>query len=409
MKSERILVIVLVLTSLIGCKTEQIILHGEIAGSVTDASTTLPLQAAIVKLVESKDSTSTGSDGKYLLKNLTPGVYSLQAIKSGYGNSTTNVKVESAKTETFDLPLTPVAVMAPSDTLLDFGFDSTYLHFTISNKGKSACNYVLTSPHNWITINPSSGHLDENGIDSITVTVNRTGLSESTIKDSIKISTVISQGQVPDIYMAVYVNDLLDNRDNKHKYYQVVQIGTQTWMAENLDVGTMINSTMDQTDTVNIEKYCYGNSENMCNVYGGYYQWNEMMKYKASDTATIGTTQGICPVGWHIPTSVEYSTLGNYLGTNAGGKLKAKDPSWQPPNAGATNESGFSALPAGWRQVDGTFVFESQLAMFWGSTQSSLPTWSSCFILGNADAYALNNSNIKTAGQSVRCVKDPAK
>ena len=96
-----------------------------------------------------------------------------------------------------------------------------------------------------------------------------------------------------------------------------------------------------------IEKYCYDDDPANCDVYGGLYQWDEMMGY----TTTEGV-QGICPVDWHIPTDAEWDILQNYLGgfNVAGGKLKeAGTIHWNAPNAGATNSSGFTALPNGYR------------------------------------------------------------
>ncbi|MCP4252684.1 MAG: hypothetical protein GY775_04615 [Candidatus Scalindua sp.] len=91
--------------------------------------------------------------------------------------------------------------------------------------------------------------------------------------------------------------------------YDTVQIGSQCWMAENLNVGTMVEGSMDQPYDTVIEKYCYRNILDNCNAYGGLYQWREMMQY-----VTTEGTQGICPTGWHIPTDAEWKTLEMYLG-----------------------------------------------------------------------------------------------
>ncbi|MBI4648201.1 MAG: hypothetical protein HY738_16860 [Bacteroidia bacterium] len=139
-----------------------------------------------------------------------------------------------------------------------------------------------------------------------------------------------------------------DSRDSK--IYNTVLIGTQCWMAENLNFGTMINSTTGgqfQTDNAVIEKYCYSNNSANCSTYGGLYEWNEMMQYNPSDAGNPGTTQGICPSGWHIPTDAELTTLTDYLGGEsvAGGKMKEIGTThWTSPNTGATNESGCTAL-----------------------------------------------------------------
>ncbi len=97
---------------------------------------------------------------------------------------------------------------------------------------------------------------------------------------------------------------LNDTRDGQN--YNTVQIGDQCWMAENLNVGTMIDGSDDQTQQTPevIEKYCYDNNTANCDTYGGLYQWNEMMHYTTQEGA-----QGICPAGWHVPTDGEWCTL----------------------------------------------------------------------------------------------------
>ena len=156
---------------------------------------------------------------------------------------------------------------------------------------------------------------------------------------------------------------LIDPRNAQ--VYNVVKIGSQCWMAENLNIGLMINGINDQMDNGIIEKYCQNDLAENCEIYGGLYQWDEMMQY----TTTAGA-QGICPPtgGWHLPTYAEWCSLqqevdpivtcgsGGYLGVDGGGKLKEAGSSlWASPNFGATNSSGFTALPAGYRNENGSF------------------------------------------------------
>ncbi|MBI4649431.1 MAG: hypothetical protein HY738_23240 [Bacteroidia bacterium] len=103
---------------------------------------------------------------------------------------------------------------------------------------------------------------------------------------------------------------LKDDRDGR--IYNTKQIGSKCWMAQNLNIGTKINSTAGgqlQTNNGIIEKYCYSNNSANCDTYGGLYEWREMMQYASSDAGLTGTTQGICPAGWHIPTHHEWTTL----------------------------------------------------------------------------------------------------
>ena len=205
----------------------------------------------------------------------------------------------------------------------------------------------------------------------------------------------------------------IDSRDGLS--YKTIQIGSQVWMAENLNVGIFVYTTepgtyppsVSNNDT--IEKYCHNNNINNCDIYGGLYEWDEMMMYGNSDAEAIGTTQGICPDGWHLPTDIEWAGLINHLGGSeiAGGKLKESGISqWNYPNAGATNESGFNALPGGYWYSGGFFSDPGITASFWCSTEVSAINVPS-FYLNYSDSYiARDHHSYKPNGFSVRCVKD---
>jgi uncharacterized protein (TIGR02145 family) len=75
---------------------------------------------------------------------------------------------------------------------------------------------------------------------------------------------------------------------------------------QNLNIGTMINNAVNQTNNSIIEKYCYGYNAANCAIYGGLYQWDEIMIYTASSNANPSGRQGICPTGWHIPSDAEW-------------------------------------------------------------------------------------------------------
>jgi len=192
-------------------------------------------------------------------------------------------------------------------------------------------------------------------------------------------------------------NPITDFRDEQS--YTTVQIGTQCWMAENLNIGTIINSS-NQTDNDTIEKYCYGNDTTNCETYGGLYQWNEMMQYVTTEGA-----QGICPTGWHLPTDAEWTDLKDLLGATAGGELKETGTAhWSPPNEGATNSSGFTALPGGYRFTDGSFYGLASLAYFWASRENA--SYALSYIL-HFDTWNMDRGfNLKADGFSVRCIKN---
>ena len=117
----------------------------------------------------------------------------------------------------------------------------------------------------------------------------------------------------------------------------------------------------------------------------------------------------MCPTGWHLPSDDEWTTLTDYLGGEdvAGGKLKETGTThWQSPNKGATNESGFTALPGGYRNIDGTFGYIGYAGYWWSSTESIVQATpgTGTFIYYFSDVYRqyLN----KRVGFSVRCLRD---
>ena len=122
-------------------------------------------------------------------------------------------------------------------------------------------------------------------------------------------------------------NNLVDTRDNK--VYPTVQIGTQCWMAANLNFGLTIAGTIHQADNCIAEKYCYNGTVANCTQYGGLYQWDELMKF---DDTPAG--QGLCPPGWHVPTETDWTTLINYYQGNGSAGRPLQD----------TIISGFKAL-----------------------------------------------------------------
>ena len=180
------------------------------------------------------------------------------------------------------------------------------------------------------------------------------------------------------------------------KTYNTVQVGAQCWLRENLDVGTRIDGTEDQTNNGNIEKYCFDDSPSNCNAYGGLYQWDEAMQYLSAQGAP-----GICPPGWHLPTLAEFEALGSAVGSD-GNALKAIG---QGTGGGAgTNTSGFSALLAGNRYDNGSFS-SLGFGFFWSSMQYDAGS-AYYLLLVDEDAGIRSNSHGKAAGFSVRCLKD---
>jgi uncharacterized protein (TIGR02145 family) len=208
--------------------------------------------------------------------------------------------------------------------------------------------------------------------------------------------------------------------------YQAVKIGDQCWMAEDLKVGTYPNGDaipyIDDNATWGV--LADNNTSDAYTVYdddnndGVVDIANPDYGYLYSYAAAIGdnwardnnANQGVCPDGWHLPSDAEWTELTDYLGGTsvAGGKLKETGTThWNSPNTGATNESGFSALPGGYRSyLNGAFGgVGSNVGYWWSATEySSYNAWTRGLYYATADVYRFNY--YKSSGFSVRCLKD---
>jgi len=194
------------------------------------------------------------------------------------------------------------------------------------------------------------------------------------------------------------------------KNYSTIQIGAQCWMAENLNVGTMISSGTSQTNNGTMEKYCYDNSESYCDTYGGLYQWDEMMLY-----VTTEGVKGICPTGWHLPSDSEWCTLDNEVdagsftcntftgqGTDCGYNIKTTS-GWVA-NGNGSDLYGFTAHPAG-HISSGSFQQLAVTANFWTSTIFG-PNAIFRKLYYNRSDITRGHINQQNYGFSVRCLKD---
>lgn len=197
--------------------------------------------------------------------------------------------------------------------------------------------------------------------------------------------------------------------------YQTVTIGTQVWMKDNLKVshynnGDPIPNFTNNTvwSTLKTGAYCdYDNTTGNSTTYGKLYNW-----YAVTDNRKL------CPTGWHVPNSTEWwTTLINYLGgpAIAGGKLKEVGTThWKSPNTGATNESGFTALPGGISSgedgiVSGVIFFIGKEGKWWTTSEAFEPSYGD---IGGLITLSYDNASTtisytkKSSGFSVRCLKD---
>jgi uncharacterized protein (TIGR02145 family) len=200
--------------------------------------------------------------------------------------------------------------------------------------------------------------------------------------------------------------------DIEGNIYKTVKIGTQIWMAENLKStkfkdGTTIPNVTEPFLTTNWDwynlktpAYCWYQNDPIANkyIYGALYNGYSIV------------TGNLCPTGWHLPSNAEWTTLSDYLGgiTTSGGKLKESGTIiWTSPNFGATNESGFTALPGGGR-VNVSFGQIGQTSYFWSTSESNYNGLDALYnwVLTKDDGMLYKSLSTKELGFSVRCIKD---
>ena len=238
-----------------------------------------------------------------------------------------------------------------------------------------------------------AGNKTFSGTTTVSTPVNATDAANKAYVDALK-----SQIEELQLLSGIKIKDIDGN------VYKTVTIGTQIWMAENLKTikyndGTVIPLVTDGAGwaALTTPAYCWFNNDESTYkaAYGALYNWY---------TVNTGT---LCPTGWHVPSDAEWTTLTTYLGESvAGGKLKeAGTTHWASPNTGATNETGYTALPGGYRCSCAAFYSIGYFGFWWSATENVVAY---ALIRGlyysNSDVY--RNYNYKKSGFSVRCLRD---
>jgi uncharacterized protein (TIGR02145 family) len=231
-----------------------------------------------------------------------------------------------------------------------------------ANSSKDYCNLEYSGSHAALPI-------DNRGLSLKTGEMSESGIVDKPTSDMDYVFSFVYDIPCPGTPTVTY----------EGKVYNTVQVYSQCWLKENLDVGVMIDNTIFQEDNAIIEKYCPENSEDSCMKYGGLYQWDEAMKY-----ITQEGSQGICPPGWHIPTDAEvfvltgaadsqypigddvWNTLGAHHGYDCGFQLKS-NAHWIDEGNG-TDFFGFSMIPSG---------TADPLIGFWSSPGVNAGLWTS--------------------------------
>ena len=194
--------------------------------------------------------------------------------------------------------------------------------------------------------------------------------------------------------------------DFDENVYKTIKIGNQWWMAKNLKVkhynnGDKIRNVTNATDWINLSSgaYCsYNNDDNNIAIYGILYNW-----------FAVGDSRNVAPEGWHVPSYEEWETLIEFLGGGAiaGGKMKETGTThWISPNNGATNESGFTALPGGFLDYEGNFRSISIFGVWWSSTGYSATNAWYCYINNSGTDVQFREDYEKIVGFSIRCIKN---
>ena len=198
--------------------------------------------------------------------------------------------------------------------------------------------------------------------------------SSSETTQSSSSSENISAGSVYDA-TAKTLKDLRDGQT-----YKTVTIGTQTWMADNLNYETE-------------NSYCYDDDPSNCSKYGRLYTW--------------AAAKTVCPSGWHLPSTTEWKTLFTAVGGSSTAGTVLKSTSGWNEYEGITNEDsfGFSALPAGYRGLNGIYYYEGSNAYFWSSSEDGSDYAYNMLLDYYGDNVRLLNTS-KSLGFSVRCLKD---
>lgn len=217
---------------------------------------------------------------------------------------------------------------------------------------------------------------------------------------------------------------------DKNMYYPV-KIGDQIWLSENLKTahypdGSIIQRIEDQSVWFNMPWYnnaysWYDNNSALATTSGNLYTWPAAMNINSRDNIPTGIVQGVCPDGWHLPSDNEWKQLEiflgmsqievdgeNWRGKDEGGKMKYNGAhSWESPNTGATDEFGFTALPAGVRNGAGYFKNIGRSTRFWSSSFRGDFVWIRQLDYNSSQIFRGINGVYE--GNSVRCIKNVQK
>jgi uncharacterized protein (TIGR02145 family)/uncharacterized repeat protein (TIGR02059 family) len=321
-------------------------------------------------------------------------------LQTSSGGQAASISAQTVTNNT--LCATPSATTSAATSLAN---TTATLNGTANANGCSTTvtfDYGLTTSYG-STVTAGQSPLTGSGSTAVSAIVN--GLtSGQTYHFRVKASSSGGQTNGSDITFTTTI------KDNDANVYTAVTIGTQVWMIENLKTtkyndGTSINNVTDSTAwaALTTPAYCWYNNDAATYkaTYGALYNWYAV------------NTGKLCPAGWHVPSDAEWTILTDYLGGEsvAGGKMKESGTAhWWDPNISATNESGFTGLPGGYRwKVFYTGLIDNNISvegLWWSSTLYTDPAYSWMRGLGHLNSSIYRNGQGLQSGLSVRCVKN---
>ena len=429
---------------------------GNLTGTITDEINSQPIAGALVEISGDLSYSGTANaNGNYLIENIEAGVYSVFVNADGYFlKNIYGVEILTGETTTLDFALEPIIKTQTYN--LDEGYNIVSsrliqenpdmqntlagildnLDFVRNSAGymlrkigpnwinsigdwvttegylikmNSADSFEITGEEiiEWTPINLSTGYqiisylpseqrncheVFTNILDNLDFVRNTVGFMfrkigpvwVNSIGDMQPDEGYLVKMNADDVltYIFPFTNcgdPFIDTRDGQ--IYTTVKIGDQCWMSENLNYATN-------------NSWCYGINPNNCIIYGRLYDWYVAL--------------GSCPENWHLPSDDEWTILINFLGGSsvAGGRMKESGTThWTSPNTGATNESGFTALPGSFCDPNGNFLGLTYYGYFWSSSGSGSDyAWYQN--LSYNDEKAIRSFYYKSGGCSVRCLRD---
>ena len=338
--------------------------------------------------------------------------FALSACDDSSSASSVETGVSSSSVESPDSSVTLSGASAESNGSSNETKDKSS---SSENKSSSSAKETKDSSDSKSSSSVKSGDSSSSKKDVSSSSVNSSSSVKSSSSSSVKQSSSSVGFIDPD---DVVTGTMTDSRDNK--VYKTVTIGTQTWMAENLNYAyTSVPYKYDSkygSYTSDSTSWCYDDDPSNCDKYGRLYTWAASMDSIGTwSTNGIGCgygstcsptypVRGICPTGWHLPTKAEFETLFTAVGGSFQAAKRLKSTSGWEAAGKAIDAYGFSALPAGARDNKGAFSSPGLYAYFWSATEFRDYAYN-IFLYSN-DEFAYLKYVDKYLGLSVRCIKD---